>query len=132
MSETADRRVSVRIDRPADEVSAFAGDPAKLPRWAAGLATGIRREGERWVADSPMGTIEVRFVSEEPGVLDHVVVFPDGTENLNPLRVIADDEGSGSEIVFTVLRREGQSDEQFEADVAAVRADLEKLRELLS
>lgn len=133
MSETSDRRVSVTIDRPAEEVSAFAGDPAKLPRWASGLATGIRREGDQWFADSPMGAIEVRFVSDEPGVLDHEVVFPDGTVNHNPMRVlVVGGHGAASEVVFTVQRRDGMTDEQFDEDCATVQGDLEKLRELLS
>jgi hypothetical protein len=35
------------------------------------------------------------------------------------------------EVVFTVRQRPGMSNEEFEADVAAVQADLERLRELL-
>lgn len=62
--------VSHAIDADAAAVSAFAGDPANLPRWAAGLSAGIRRDGERWVADSPMGVVEVRFTdATDRGIL---------------------------------------------------------------
>jgi hypothetical protein len=78
-------------------VAAFAGDPANLPKWAAGLSLGIRNEDGRWLTDSPMGEVEVRFVGDvADGVLDHDVVFPDGSVTRNPLRVTARDGGSES------------------------------------
>ncbi len=64
----------------------------------------------------------------EYGVLDHTVTLPDGTQVLNPVRVIAHPEGA--EIVFTV-RQLGSSDAQSAADVATVTADLRRLKELL-
>ena len=39
--------------------------------------------------------------------------------------------GEGSEVVFTVFRREGTSPEAFEADGAAVLTDLRTLKSLL-
>jgi hypothetical protein len=43
--------------------------------------------------------------------------------------VIAD--GSGSEVVFTLRRRAGMSDEDFKADAEAMAADLSRLRQVL-
>jgi hypothetical protein len=127
-SET--RHLSVAIDRPAAEVYRYVRDYRNLPAWAAGLASGVRLAAGRWLADSPMGQVEVRFVPvNELGVLDHDVVLPSGEAMANPLRVLAD--GATSEVVFTVRRRPGMSDEEFDADTAAVRADLETLRSLL-
>ena len=127
---TESRHLAVSIDRPADEVYAYARDPAHLPAWAAGLAAGIRRERGEWVAESPMGRVLVRFVPvNEYGVLDHDVVLPDGTSVSNPLRVLAD--GPGSEVVFTVRRRPGMTEEAWAADVSAVAADLETLKRVL-
>jgi hypothetical protein len=124
------RHLTVAIDRPAAAVYAYVRDPARLPAWAAGLAAGIRRERGEWVADSPMGRVLVRFVPvNEYGVLDHDVVLPDGTTTTNPFRVLAD--GAGSEVVFTVRRQPGTSDEDWAADTAAVAADLETLKRLL-
>lgn len=122
--------VSVVISRPAAEVSAFAGDPNNLPGWAAGLATGeLRREGEWLVVESPMGTVRVQFAGANSyGVLDHVVVLPDGEVVTNPLRVVPHPDGS--EVIFT-LRQQGRASAELELDAAAVRADLERLRDLI-
>jgi hypothetical protein len=45
------------------------------------------------------------------------------------MRVIPN--GEGCEILFTVLQLAGRSDEQFEADLETVRADLGSLRDVL-
>jgi hypothetical protein len=125
------RHVSVAIARPPAEVVAYAGDPRNLPGWAAGLASGVRLgdDGD-WITDSPMGEVAVRFVPPNGvGVLDHDVTLPDGTRVHNPLRVLAND--AGSEVVFTVFRRDGVDDAAFEADASAVAADLARLRDIL-
>jgi hypothetical protein len=77
-----------------------------------------------------MGEVEVRFVSTEPGVLDHDVVLPTGEVVRNPLRVLPD--GEGCRVVFTLERRDDMSDEELADDAAAVRADLERLRAVLA
>lgn len=125
------RHVSVAIARPVAEVVAFAGDPARLPEWAAGLAAGVRRRDDgAWIADSPMGEVAVRFApANDLGVLDHDVTLPDGTTVHNPFRVLPN--ADGSEAVFTVFRRDGVDAAAFDADAAAVAADLERLRDLL-
>lgn len=46
-----------------------------------------------------------------------------------PVRVIADD--SGSEVLFTLRRRPGMTDAEFEADADAVAADLARLKHVL-
>lgn len=122
--------VSVVIHRPPAEVSAFAGDPTHLPAWAAGLASGELRQEDGWLlADSPMGEVRVRFVAPNSlGMLDHEVVLPDGEVVHNPLRVVAHPDGA--EVVFTV-RQQGMTSAELERDVAAVRADLKRLRDLL-
>jgi hypothetical protein len=124
------RHLTVSIDRPAAEVYGYARDPAHLPTWAAGLAAGIRLDRGEWVAESPMGKVLVRFVPvNEYGVLDHDVVLPDGTAVTNPLRVLGD--GGSCEVVFTLRRQPGTSEEEWAADTAAVTADLASLKEVL-
>ena len=122
--------IAVAIDRPAAEVAAFAREPRNLPAWAAGLADGIEQVDGRWFAGSPMGRVEVRFTSDEPGVLDHDVVLPSGEVVHNPLRVVAD--GDGCRVVFTLVRRPGMTDDDVAADAAAVAADLDRLRRILT
>lgn len=124
------RHLSVTIRRSPQEVVEFAGNPRNLPRWAAGLASGVRPEGDAWVADSPMGRVLVRFAPRNPfGVLDHAVTLPSGDVVHNPLRVLPN--GDGAEVVFTLYRRPGTSEEAFEADAALVQRDLRALQALL-
>jgi hypothetical protein len=60
------------------------------------------------------------------GVLDHIVRLPTGEAVYNPMRVIpAGPGGSGCEVVFTLRRRPQVTNDEFEADAAAVAADLE-------
>jgi uncharacterized protein YndB with AHSA1/START domain len=122
--------LSTYIERPAAEVYAYVVNPANLPNWATGLSGSIEQRDGRWFAESPMGDIEVRFVPENPYfVLDHEVRLSDGTTFNNPMRVI--DHGTGCEVVFTLLRRSDQSDDDYEADATTIRTDLATLKELL-
>ena len=128
MSESL--HLSTHIARPAAQVYAFVADPAHLPQWAAGLGGSIEQRDGRWFADSPMGEVEVRFVDDNAyGVLDHDVTLPDGSTMTNPMRVLSD--GDGCEVVFTLRRAPGTTDEAYDADAAAVRADLASLKALL-
>jgi hypothetical protein len=122
--------VSVAIARPPAEVYAFAADPTNLPRWAAGLTGSIEEVDGRWIGQTADGVVEIAFAPRNAfGILDHDVTFPSGETFYNPLRVFAN--GDGSEIVFTVFRREGTSPEAFETDAATVLADLRTLKSLL-
>lgn len=123
------RHVSVVIHRRADEVYDLAGEPCRLPEWAAGLATGTATvDRDELVVDSPMGRIRVRFVARNGlGVLDHEVTLPDGTRVHNPLRVLPHPEGA--EVVFSV-RQLTDDDDEFDRDCAMVAADLRRLRGL--
>ncbi len=124
------RHISVSIDRPPAEVYAFAANPENLPRWAEGLSGSIENVSGEWIADSPMGKVRVRFVKRnELGVLDHDVILESGESVHNPMRVVAN--GDGSELVFTLFRRPETSDEAFAADASAVERDLAALKRLL-
>ncbi|WP_435250837.1 SRPBCC family protein [Streptomyces tendae] len=125
------RHLGVHIDRAAADVYAYASNPANLPAWAHGLGTSIEKRADHWVAESaPMGRVTVTFTPpNDLGVLDHDVTLPSGETVHNPVRVIAD--GTVSEVVFTLRRRPGTSDADFERDAAVVTADLARLKELL-
>jgi hypothetical protein len=115
------RHLGIWIDAAPDAVYRLASDRAELPRWAAGLA------------DPALADADVEFApANEFGVLDHVVRLPSGEAVHNPMRVIP--AGSGEprcEVVFTLRRRPGVTDAEFDADAAAVTADLAALRALL-
>jgi hypothetical protein len=128
------RHVSIWIQADPKAVYEFAADPQTWSKWAAGLAEGgLRQTSDGWVADSPMGKVSVEFAPpNEFGVLDHVVRLPSGEAVYNPLRVIPGGVGGvGCEVLFSVRRRPGMTDAEFDADAAAVAADLDALRRLL-
>ncbi|MCK5769320.1 SRPBCC family protein [Algiphilus sp.] len=129
MHET--RHISVFIARPPEAVYAFAADPRNLPRWAAGLARSeVVRDGDDWIVTAPFGTARIRFAPRNDlGVMDHDVTLASGITVHNPMRVMP--HGDGAEMLFTLFRQPGMSDEQFAADQAAVEADLQALKTLL-
>lgn len=123
--------VSVVVRCAPERVYTFARDVDNLPRWAAGLASSsVRREADgSLVAESPMGTVRFAFVPVNGlGVLDHDVELPNGEVVTNPMRVFPHPDGA--EVLFTI-RQLALSDDEFDRDVAMVRADLERLRGLL-
>ncbi len=102
------------IERPSGEVYAFVCDPKNLPRWASGLSAAVK----------------VRFVERNAfGVLDHYVKTDSGPEVYVPMRVFPN--GEGAEVLLTVFRRPGTSEEKFAEDTHWVRRDLEALKQLL-
>ncbi len=124
-SET--RHISERIDRPVDDVYAYASDPANVPAWAPGLGSAVENIDGRWYVDTSMGRVELAFADRNPyGVLDHEVTLPSGEVIYNPMRVIRD--GDGCEVVFTLRKRPDVSDEEFDRDANAVAADLARLK----
>jgi hypothetical protein len=124
------KHISVSINRSSTHVYEFASNPENLPKWAAGLSGSIRRVNEEWIAESPMGTVKVKFTEKNKfGVLDHDVTLSSADKFYNPVRVFPNNDGS--ELVFTVYRRPGVSDQEFAADAAAVEKDLAKLKKLL-
>lgn len=126
----ASLHVSRVIGRTRDEVYEFAVNPANLPTWATGLAnTPVTIDGDRLIAESPMGQVTVRFVPHNDlGVLDHDVTLPSGTVVNNPVRVLS--HPNGAEVLFTVRQIE-LSDEEFERDLATVAEDLKRLAQVL-
>src|SRR5690606_17240521 len=100
-------------------------------KWASGLSQStLEREGEYWITDSPMGKVKVKFCEKNKlGVLDHDVILPSGEINHNPLRVVAN--GDGSEVIFTLYRLPRMSDEDFLRDLNFVQDDLKKLKSII-
>ena len=133
------RTVSVSIDRPRDVVYKFVADAFNMPRWAPGFCQTIAPvpgDAGRWRITTPDdGIAHARFVAaNEHGIVDHWVnVVVEGAEPTGeiyvPLRVV--ENGAGSEVLLTVFRQPTMSDTRWTDDVAAVEADLARLKELL-
>jgi len=125
------RIVHRAIRRDWRAVYAFAAKPENMPLWASGLASGLVRDGEDWIAHGgPIGKVRVRFAPQNDfGVIDHTVTLPDGLVVENALRVVPN--GDGAEVMFTLLRPPGMDDAAFEADAAHVARDLDTLARLM-
>lgn len=121
--------ISLFIDAPASRVYAFAANPENLPRWVPSFCQSVAQIDGKWIVQSPLGAVQFSFApSNTLGVLDHTITLPSGEQLTNPMRVIAN--GAGSEIMFTLFQRDGMTDQQYAADAALVRSDLETLRRL--
>ncbi len=124
------KHISVSIERRAAEVYEFASNPENLPRWAGGLSGSIKNVDDEWIAEAPMGTVKVNFAEKNKfGILDHDVTLSSGTKFYNPMRVFPNNDGS--EVVFTLYRLAGMSDQKFADDAGSVERDLNKLKTLL-
>lgn len=112
-------------------VYAFAAKPENMPLWASGLASGLTRDGDDWIADGgPIGVVRVRFAPQNDfGVIDHTVTLPSGIKVENALRIVPN--GDGAEVMFTLLRQAYMDDMAFEQDAAHVARDIDALARLM-
>ena len=124
------RKLSVSIDRAAAEAYEFLSRPENFPKWASGLGASLRQAGADWIAETPDGPATVCFTERNSrGVLDHSVKLPRGGSVYVPLRVV--ESGNGCELVLTLFRLPGMSEEKFVADAAWVMRDLQAAKRIL-
>ncbi|WP_146646785.1 hypothetical protein [Labilithrix luteola] len=79
----------------------------------------LRRDVVRWIAFGTVVSIS--------GC--HWVTEPNGSIVYIPIRVLVN--GNGSEVVFTLYRLPGMSDEHYARDATAVQRDLDTLKRVL-
>jgi hypothetical protein len=131
MSKTfKSRTLSVSIDCPPDRVYGFVSNPENFTRWATAFCRSIRRVDSGWIVETPQGQVNVRFAPRNTmGVMDHFVTPTPGVEIYVPMRIVAN--GSGSEVIFTLFRMPGMTDEEFAADSGLVQRDLTTLKKIM-
>jgi hypothetical protein len=123
-------QITAWIDRAADDVYAFASNPANIPQWAPGLGSSVEQVEGQWLVDTPAGRVGLAFAEHNDfGVLDHEVTLPSGDVIYNPMRVVAD--GDGCEVIFTLRRQADMSDADFQRDAGLVQADLLRLKQVM-
>ena len=124
------RTVSVTIDRPPKTVYDYLADPANIPEWSYFESIEPAGDGQ-WTTTGPQGeTATITFAPANGfGVADQNVEVAPGQWVHVPLRVVPN--GDGSEVLFTSFRRPQYSDDDYDADVALVRTDLTRLKEIL-
>jgi hypothetical protein len=121
--------VSITIQRDANLVYRYLSKPENFPLWSAFIKAMVPA-GDEWLATTAESTVRIRFAPEnELGVVDHWVKLPAGAEVYVPLRVVAN--GADSEVLFTVFRLAEMTDQQFEADIALVNTDMNRLKAVL-
>ena len=124
------RTITCSINCSASDVYKFASNPVNLPEWVQSFCLSVKKDGDEWQIKTPTGWVGIRFVpANEFGVLDHVVQLPDGQSVLNPMRVVAN--GDGSEIMFTLFQLPGTHDHQFARDAEMVQTDLQSLKAVM-
>lgn len=127
MSEA--RTVSVAVRRDAAAVYRYLAEPANFPRWSLFIKA-IKPDGDGWIATTPDASVRIRFAPRNAfGIVDHWVRVNADLEVYVPLRVVAN--GAESEVLFTVFRLDGMSEQQFEDDIKLVRTDLGRLKAVL-
>ena len=130
MAMSESRTISVSIRCQLSKVYDFIAAPENFPKWATGLCKSITKTGDEWIAETPQGSMKVRFTERNDfRVVDHFISPAPGVEIYVPLRVIAN--GSGSEVIFTLFRLPEMSDDKFAEDAEWVAQDLRALKELL-
>lgn len=122
--------MSISVDRDPDDVYSYVCDPRHLPEWAPRFAKSVHQEGSGWVVETADGPMGIAFVpANRFGVLDHRVTADDGLDSLNPMRVIAN--GDGSEVLFTLFQPPGVANDRFRRDLRVVESDLRMLKRVL-
>lgn len=125
------RTLSIFIARPWQQVYETVWRPQDFARWASGLSASPLEKVDAvwWRATGPDGPIAIRFSDHNAfGVMDHYVDLGAGTVIYVPMRIVANQEGA--EVLFTLFRQPGMSDQKFAADAEWVVRDLLALKAL--
>ncbi len=78
--------LSVSIACAPEIVAAFVADPRNPPQWAGGFCKSIRQDDDRWVLDTGVGEVGLRFSDPtEPGILKQVVTLDPDLQVFVPL-----------------------------------------------
>jgi hypothetical protein len=120
--------LTLSVAAPSAAVYAYAANPANLPDWAPAFCRSAQQDAAgQWWLETPMGRLAATFAAANPfGVLDHHLVFPDGSSVDVAMRVIAND--AGAELLFTLIRPADQTDAEHAEDCRLVMADLNMLK----
>jgi len=126
------RTISLSINRNWEKVYDAVWRPEDFSKWASGLSkSSLTRDGEAWRAEGPEGTVRITFTDHNAfGIMDHHVDVGNGTSIYVPMRIIQN--GDGAEVLLTLFRQPGMSDEKFAADAEWVGRDLLALRALVT
>jgi len=108
------KHISISISRTPEDVYQYTSNPENLHAWAYGLSKKMK----------------IRFVEKNQfGVMDHFVTMPNNETIYNAFRVIPNREGS--EVIFTLIKHPGTSDDDSMKDAIKISEDLTRLKNIL-
>ena len=121
---------TITIAAPPEDVLAFVGDGANLPRWAIGFATAVRPDEAGWIVTTGQGDVPTSIaVDRATGTVDFRMRPAPGVEATAYARAVPN--GDGTELVFTQFQQPGTPEEVFDQLVAAVGHELGVLKALV-
>lgn len=121
---------TVTIETSPKKVFNFLERPENMPKWAVKFCQGIRRDGQKWMIQTPYGEMSVRYMTDaETGVIDFYTSPAPGVEGYVASRVISN--GQGAEYVFTFFQSPDLSDEIFAGQVEALKHEFGVLKNLM-
>lgn len=124
--------VRITIDAPFDQVTADLADPSTHPEWGTEFFSGSARpgnDGDLVVTVPRMGG-DVRYrvdADPEAGRID-LYLAPEGTRFGPPLPIRVIPNGDGVDVLFTLARFPGQSEQDFQEGLASMERELENLK----
>ncbi len=124
--------VTVTIDAPLAQVATDLADPTTHPAWATEFYAGPVRpaEGGEFVAPVPMMGGEVRHKIDADiarGILDLYFAAP-GAPYGPPIPVRLVPNGDGTDVLWTLARFPGVSDQAWQQGLAAMARELQALK----
>ena len=121
---------TISIDAPVRKVFDFLANLENWQDWAIATIEKIQLyDGEWWEAATPVGSALLRLRPNATfGTLDHDFDADDASWTV-PARVVPN--GTGSEVMITLMQPRGTSLADFEEQLALVGGELEHLKRLM-
>ena len=124
--------VRITIDAPFTEVTADLADPATHPEWGTEFFSGAARKGDdgEVIMTVPRMGGEVRSKVDadlEAGRID-LYLTPIGAPFGPPLPVRVIPNGDGVDVLFTLARVPGQSEDEWQDGLASMERELVNLK----
>ncbi len=124
------KHLSVAIHTTPEKVYALISDPKTLPGWAPGFVSSVSKQGNEWIGQTVAGPVKIFITPVNTlGIVDHKVILSNGDTIENPIRVLRNNHGA--EVVFSLFRLPGKTDEEYLQDEGLVKKDLQLLKEIL-
>jgi len=132
MSTFETATVAVTIDAPLETVSADLADPSSHLEWATEFFSGTAEDkGDgTWLMNVPRmgGSASLRIGGDTTqGVID-MYLAPEGAPFGPPLPIRVIPNGDGSDVLFTLARFPGQSDQDWTEGLQSMKRELQSLK----